>query len=168
MSSDAGEQLYNKIDTFVFFDLETTDLIRGSLMPRILELSMVAVSRNSLQSDKRDRMALPRVMQKLTLIFNPMQAINYHASMVSNLWIDNLQTLKPFDQNAYNTIMEFLNRLPVFLRRCIIRKFELPHDVEVYKFEKKCQKGSSGGAGYRSRYLSHAKRALYHLSYAPC
>ena len=26
---------------------------------------------------------------------------------------------------------------------------------------------SFGGAGYRSRYLSHAKRALYHLSYAP-
>ena len=24
-----------------------------------------------------------------------------------------------------------------------------------------------GGAGHRSRYLSHAKRALYHLSYAP-
>ena len=28
-------------------------------------------------------------------------------------------------------------------------------------------KETSGGAGYRSRYLSHAKRALYHLSYAP-
>ena len=26
---------------------------------------------------------------------------------------------------------------------------------------------SIGGAGYRSPYLSHAKRALYHLSYAP-
>ena len=25
----------------------------------------------------------------------------------------------------------------------------------------------NGGARYRSRYLSHAKRALYHLSYAP-
>ena len=24
-----------------------------------------------------------------------------------------------------------------------------------------------GGAGYRSRYLSHAKRALFHVSYAP-
>ena len=24
-----------------------------------------------------------------------------------------------------------------------------------------------GDAGYRSRYLSHAKRALYHLSYTP-
>ncbi len=28
-------------------------------------------------------------------------------------------------------------------------------------------KKRTGGAGYRSRYLSHAKRALYHLSYAP-
>ena len=26
----------------------------------------------------------------------------------------------------------------------------------------------SGDAGYRSPYLSHAKRALYHLSYIPC
>ena len=26
---------------------------------------------------------------------------------------------------------------------------------------------NSGAAGYRSRYLSHAKRALYHLSYSP-
>ena len=31
----------------------------------------------------------------------------------------------------------------------------------------KSKKIFSGGAGYRSRYLSHAKRALYHLSYAP-
>ena len=31
-----------------------------------------------------------------------------------------------------------------------------------------CKTKSFGGAGYRSRYLSHAKRALYHLSYAPC
>jgi hypothetical protein len=29
------------------------------------------------------------------------------------------------------------------------------------------QDGSSGDAGYRSRYLSHAKRALFHLSYTP-
>ena len=28
-------------------------------------------------------------------------------------------------------------------------------------------KNKNGGAGYRSRYFSHAKRALYHLSYAP-
>ena len=33
--------------------------------------------------------------------------------------------------------------------------------------ERQKKKKSYGGAGYRSRYLSHAKRALYHLSYAP-
>ena len=33
----------------------------------------------------------------------------------------------------------------------------------------KCnQKILVGDAGYRSPYLSHAKRALYHLSYIPC
>ena len=29
------------------------------------------------------------------------------------------------------------------------------------------RKEKSGGEGYRSPYLSHAKRALYHLSYTP-
>ena len=29
------------------------------------------------------------------------------------------------------------------------------------------EKEKSGGEGYRSPYLSHAKRALYHLSYTP-
>ena len=36
-----------------------------------------------------------------------------------------------------------------------------------FLFPRKTQKLDIGGAGYRSRYLSHAKRALYHLSYAP-
>ena len=30
-----------------------------------------------------------------------------------------------------------------------------------------CLKKKFGDAGYRSRYLPHAKRALYHLSYTP-
>ena len=44
---------------------------------------------------------------------------------------------------------------------------------QVFEFDKnlqfisKIQNDFIGGAGYRSRYLSHAKRALYHLSYAP-
>ena len=32
----------------------------------------------------------------------------------------------------------------------------------------KINRENFGDAGYRSRYLSHAKRALYHLSYTPC
>ena len=40
------------------------------------------------------------------------------------------------------------------------------HDQELpYTRQKKMTK--SGAAGYRSQYLSHAKRALYHLSYSP-
>ena len=31
----------------------------------------------------------------------------------------------------------------------------------------KKEKEKTGGEGYRSPYLSHAKRALYHLSYTP-
>ena len=37
--------------------------------------------------------------------------------------------------------------------------------IELFKNTTKIKE--IGGAGYRSRYLSHAKRALYHLSYAP-
>ena len=36
-------------------------------------------------------------------------------------------------------------------------------NLSIYKPKLK----KSGDAGYRSRYLSHAKRALYHLSYTP-
>jgi hypothetical protein len=36
-----------------------------------------------------------------------------------------------------------------------------------FEFKIMNKKKVIGGAGYRSRYLSHAKRALYHLSYAP-
>ena len=36
------------------------------------------------------------------------------------------------------------------------------------KEPQKQNKNNNGDAGYRSPYLSHAKRALYHLSYIPC
>ena len=42
-----------------------------------------------------------------------------------------------------------------------IRSRNYNHLSEIQKNEK------LGDAGYRSRYLSHAKRALYHLSYTP-
>ena len=40
---------------------------------------------------------------------------------------------------------------------------------EKWRFYQECKnlKKRFGDAGYRSRYLSHAKRALYHLSYTP-
>ena len=44
--------------------------------------------------------------------------------------------------------------------------FLFNNNKEIYS-NKLNRKKKFGGAGYRSRYLSHAKRALYHLSYAP-
>ena len=51
-------------------------------------------------------------------------------------------------------------------------KYKNRHSLENFywktvRFLCSGQKYLVGGAGYRSRYLSHAKRALYHLSYAP-
>ena len=43
-----------------------------------------------------------------------------------------------------------------------------PDDAKFFLLmHEKISDKNFGGAGYRSRYLSHAKRALYHLSYAP-
>uniref|UniRef100_A0A7N2L007 Uncharacterized protein n=1 Tax=Quercus lobata TaxID=97700 RepID=A0A7N2L007_QUELO len=44
-----------------------------------------------------------------------------------------------------------------------------PNSSFIEHLQDKCNLGriKSGDAGYRSPYLSHAKRALYHLSYIP-
>ena len=39
--------------------------------------------------------------------------------------------------------------------------------LEGWYIQKKVGEKSFGDGGYRSPYLSHAKRALYHLSYVP-
>ena len=47
-------------------------------------------------------------------------------------------------------------------------RVRFPDDANIFFVCQLCLgQNCSGGAGYRSRYLSHAKRALYHLSYAP-
>ena len=41
------------------------------------------------------------------------------------------------------------------------------YEFMLSQSSKKVKGRESGDAGYRSPYLSHAKRALYHLSYIP-
>lgn len=52
------------IKSFVFFDLETTDLIKGSKYPKITELAMVAISRDDL---KVPQQKLPRILSKVVI-----------------------------------------------------------------------------------------------------
>jgi hypothetical protein len=49
----------------------------------------------------------------------------------------------------------------------ILRGVKLINDIEDFKKKKLLNPWPRGDAGYRSPYLSHAKRALYHLSYIP-
>ena len=54
--------------------------------------------------------------------------------------------------------------LSIFLARTIkCARDSTNEECNLYLLEEQ----NFGGAGYRSPYLSHAKRALYHLSYTP-
>lgn len=71
-----------KIETFVFFDLETTDLLKND--PDITELALVACSRDHLleTSDKKE---IPRSLQTLVLALNPMKKICSEAMEISGI-----------------------------------------------------------------------------------
>lgn len=61
-----------QIQTFVFFDLETTGIFEGTVAPKITEIALVAVARESI-CNKQD--SLPRILHKLVLPVNPQRAI---------------------------------------------------------------------------------------------
>lgn len=62
-----------EIQTFIFFDLETTGLIQEKIMPRITEIALVAVTRASICNS--NKASLPRVLHKLILPINPQKII---------------------------------------------------------------------------------------------
>lgn len=62
-----------EIRTFIFFDLETTGLISGNKIPKITEIALVAVTRESIY--KSSKTSLPRVLHKLVLPINPQKVI---------------------------------------------------------------------------------------------
>lgn len=68
------------VSTFVFLDLETTDLIYNKRIPEITEISMLAVSRDALMMEKPE---IPRVMPKILLQFLPVGYIDPKASQIT-------------------------------------------------------------------------------------
>ena len=71
---------HGEIQTFVFLDTEATGL--QNTRPRITELSLVAVHREGLQQAAIG-LALPRILNKLTLCFYPMKAISPRSSDIT-------------------------------------------------------------------------------------
>ncbi|XP_012282260.1 three-prime repair exonuclease 1 isoform X2 [Orussus abietinus] len=96
------------IQSFVFFDLETTGLIRGTNMPRITEIALIAVSRKSLCESKE---MPPRVTHKLVIPINPIIRIPPEVSVLTGIFNDNLDNVAPFKNNTYELMIQFIQTL---------------------------------------------------------
>ncbi|XP_025262519.1 uncharacterized protein LOC105249217 isoform X1 [Camponotus floridanus] len=98
-----------EIQTFIFFDLKTTGLIQEKLMPRITEIALIAVGRESICNS--NKASLPRVLQKLILPINPQKIIPPNVEYITKLFNDDMLLLRPFECEVYELIMCFLQRL---------------------------------------------------------
>ncbi|KAG7211497.1 hypothetical protein KM043_010767 [Ampulex compressa] len=96
------------IETFVFFDLETTGLAVGGIQPKITECAFVAVSRNSISDTKN---ILPRVLHKLVLPVCPNKKISSKVQSLTGLCNDDLDAVGSFDTGTYDLILNFISRL---------------------------------------------------------
>ncbi|XP_076170456.1 uncharacterized protein LOC143148229 [Ptiloglossa arizonensis] len=96
------------IQTFIFFDLETTGLIGKSIMPKITELSLIAVSRSTICNTMK---SLPRVLHKLVLPIHPCRQIPKHIKMLTDLSDENLEDVQSFNCKTYDLVVNFIDRL---------------------------------------------------------
>ena len=69
------------IQTFAFFDLETTGLIGKNYMPDITELSIVAVGRDAFLDHQVGQ--VPRIVRKLSIPVRPEKSIRPEASKLT-------------------------------------------------------------------------------------
>lgn len=71
-----------EIETFIFFDIETTGL-RGII--EITELAMLAISRATLL-DADNKNGLPRMLQKLLIQLKPSRSIEPEAAQITGMF----------------------------------------------------------------------------------
>ncbi|KAG5307689.1 TREX2 exonuclease, partial [Acromyrmex insinuator] len=121
------------IQTFVFFDLETTGLIQENVMPRITEIALVAVSTESIRNGNKN--CLPRVLHKLVLPVNPQKVIPVQVQHMTKLYNEDMQVLQPFKSELYELIIYFLQRLtpPICFAAHNGNKFDYPIFLEELK-----------------------------------
>ncbi|XP_033308602.1 three-prime repair exonuclease 1 isoform X2 [Bombus bifarius] len=96
------------IKTFIFLDLETTGLITKNYMPKITEMSLIAVSRTAICDTTN---ISPRVLQKLVLPIHPNVPISKDIQTLTGLSNENLKEFPCFNCDIYNLVLNFINRL---------------------------------------------------------
>ncbi|XP_070552829.1 uncharacterized protein [Ptychodera flava] len=119
------------IKTFVFLDLETTDLISYYRpMPRITEIAMLAVHREGLASTNETR-----IIDKLVMCIDPVDDIHTRAAEITGLSNSLLQEhqKQTFNTNAVVAIRHFLKRQcpPV----CLVSHNGVKFDFPILKAE---------------------------------
>ncbi|KAH3689406.1 uncharacterized protein LOC127864089 [Dreissena polymorpha] len=117
-----SEDTIPKIATYVFFDLESTDLLHART--RITELCLFAVNRFDMQAAGM----FPRVTNKLTLCFDPLKPISASSSSITGLYNDSLESQKPFTASTVQLLQNFLGHLqpPVCLLAHYGNGFDFP------------------------------------------
>ncbi|XP_076764073.1 uncharacterized protein LOC143431322 [Xylocopa sonorina] len=95
------------IKTFIFLDLETTGLIANNRMPKVTEMSLIAVSRTAI-CETTD--IIPRTLQKLVLLLNPGINISEKVEKITGLSNKNLEDVQCFNCEIYNLVNHFINR----------------------------------------------------------
>eukprot|EP00058_Branchiostoma_floridae_P010045 XP_002595533.1 hypothetical protein BRAFLDRAFT_117464 [Branchiostoma floridae] len=104
-----------QIQTFVFLDLETTDLRTGleEDEPQVTEISLAAVRRDQLLSGTTvppGGASLPRIMDKFTACVRPTHSIHPKAAEITNLTNQSLGKHRVFDEDLVKSVVHLLNR----------------------------------------------------------
>ncbi|XP_031619749.1 three prime repair exonuclease 2-like [Contarinia nasturtii] len=97
-----------KIETFVFFDIETTGLWYCD-PPKLTELAFVGVSREHFLAASKNE--IPRPIFKLLLPINPRKLIHPESTRITGLDNFMLEHIKAFDGNTVDLLNSFLNQL---------------------------------------------------------
>ncbi|CAL7936080.1 unnamed protein product [Xylocopa violacea] len=95
------------IRTFIFLDLETSGFIANNVMPKVTEISLVAVPRTAICNTTD---ILPRTLQKLVLLINPGIKITDKIENITGLSNESLEGIRCFNDEVYNLIDHFMNR----------------------------------------------------------
>ncbi|KAJ8704797.1 hypothetical protein PYW08_012117 [Mythimna loreyi] len=119
-----------KIETYVFFDLETTGLIEGKDVPSITELGMLAVKRKHFLETRPDQEL--RVQHKFRMCFNPHRPLSDKSVELSGLTNELLEQEPELNAEAVDAISSFINCLQKPL--CLIAHKGLKYHFPVLKY----------------------------------